>query len=213
MRDCNYQSHGARIRVRGLAVISTSSARERTAASSLLHLGTPVALSQLESLGRDDAPELVRQRQLDLQSPGQAAPGQSGLSPPPGNDAALSLPSLHTHNRGPADIGARHTQTQVEYALEAVKQGSACVGLRSKTHVILLGLKVRPATKPVLPPRRLTPDWPYSDQQESWRRTRRSSSGSTITSESASPASLQTHAFSRQSGLYFPTVPVLRRVS
>ncbi|GAA6063589.1 hypothetical protein JCM10212_000193 [Sporobolomyces blumeae] len=30
---------------------------------------------------------------------------------------------------------------QVEYALEAVKQGSACVGLRSNTHVILLGLK------------------------------------------------------------------------
>lgn len=32
---------------------------------------------------------------------------------------------------------------QVEYALEAVKQGSACVGLRSNTHVVLLGLKVR----------------------------------------------------------------------
>ncbi|BGP24678.1 20S proteasome subunit alpha 6 [Rhodotorula toruloides] len=30
---------------------------------------------------------------------------------------------------------------QVEYALEAVKQGSACVGLRSNTHVVLLGLK------------------------------------------------------------------------
>ncbi|GAA5925196.1 proteasome core particle subunit alpha 6 [Sporobolomyces koalae] len=30
---------------------------------------------------------------------------------------------------------------QVEYALEAVKQGSACVGLRSDTHAILLGLK------------------------------------------------------------------------
>ncbi|BGO99664.1 Proteasome subunit alpha type-6 [Rhodotorula toruloides] len=30
---------------------------------------------------------------------------------------------------------------QVEYALEAVKQGSACVGLRSDTHVVLLGLK------------------------------------------------------------------------
>ncbi|GAA6008751.1 proteasome core particle subunit alpha 6 [Rhodotorula paludigena] len=30
---------------------------------------------------------------------------------------------------------------QVEYALEAVKQGSACVGLRSNTHAILLGLK------------------------------------------------------------------------
>lgn len=28
MRDCNYQSHGARIPVRGLAVISTSSASE-----------------------------------------------------------------------------------------------------------------------------------------------------------------------------------------
>lgn len=31
---------------------------------------------------------------------------------------------------------------QVEYALEAVKQGSAVVGLRSKTHAILLALKV-----------------------------------------------------------------------
>lgn len=31
---------------------------------------------------------------------------------------------------------------QVEYALEAVKQGSAAIGLRSKTHAVLLTLKV-----------------------------------------------------------------------
>lgn len=31
---------------------------------------------------------------------------------------------------------------QVEYALEAVKQGSAAIGMRSKTHAILLTLKV-----------------------------------------------------------------------
>ena len=30
----------------------------------------------------------------------------------------------------------------MEYALEAVKQGSAAVGLRSKTHSVLLALKV-----------------------------------------------------------------------
>ncbi|KAI9010673.1 20S proteasome subunit [Hyaloraphidium curvatum] len=30
---------------------------------------------------------------------------------------------------------------QIEYAMEAVKQGSACVGLRSKTHAVLLAVK------------------------------------------------------------------------
>ncbi|KAG8714357.1 hypothetical protein FRC09_017712 [Ceratobasidium sp. 395] len=33
---------------------------------------------------------------------------------------------------------------QVEYALEAVKQGSAVVGLRSKTHAVFLALKRSP---------------------------------------------------------------------
>jgi len=31
---------------------------------------------------------------------------------------------------------------QIEYAMEAVKQGSACVGLRSDTHSVLVALKV-----------------------------------------------------------------------
>ena len=39
---------------------------------------------------------------------------------------------------------------QVEYALEAVKQGSAAIGLRSKTHCVLLALKVCPDLPPCL---------------------------------------------------------------
>lgn len=30
---------------------------------------------------------------------------------------------------------------QIEYAMEAVKQGSACVGLKSKTHAVIVALK------------------------------------------------------------------------
>ena len=33
---------------------------------------------------------------------------------------------------------------QIEYAMEAVKQGSATVGLKSKTHAVLVALKVWP---------------------------------------------------------------------
>ena len=33
---------------------------------------------------------------------------------------------------------------QVEYAMEVVTQGTACLGLRSKTHVVLAGLKRSP---------------------------------------------------------------------
>lgn len=32
---------------------------------------------------------------------------------------------------------------QIEYAMEAVKQGSATVGLKSKTHAVLVALKVK----------------------------------------------------------------------
>lgn len=34
---------------------------------------------------------------------------------------------------------------QVEYAMEAVKQGSICLGLRSKNHVVLCSLKKLPS--------------------------------------------------------------------
>lgn len=34
---------------------------------------------------------------------------------------------------------------QVDYAMEAVKQGSACVGLKSDTHVVLAALKRAPS--------------------------------------------------------------------
>lgn len=62
---------------------------------------------------------------------------------------------------------------QVEYALEAVKQGSAAIGLRSKTHAILLTLKVSSlalssggSTRAKL--------IPYRGQPASWRLTKRS---------------------------------------
>ncbi len=32
---------------------------------------------------------------------------------------------------------------QIEYAMEAVKQGSATVGLKSRTHAVLVALKVK----------------------------------------------------------------------
>lgn len=39
---------------------------------------------------------------------------------------------------------------QIEYAMEAVKQGSATVGLKSRTHAVLVALKVFPNNIPVL---------------------------------------------------------------
>lgn len=38
---------------------------------------------------------------------------------------------------------------QIEYAMEAVKQGSATVGLKSGTHAVLVALKVFPSNIPV----------------------------------------------------------------
>lgn len=45
---------------------------------------------------------------------------------------------------------------QVEYAQEAVKQGSVVVGIVSKTHAVLAAIKVRIRTLPIEPTHRLT---------------------------------------------------------
>ena len=39
---------------------------------------------------------------------------------------------------------------QVEYASEAVKQGSVVVGIASKTHTVLVALKVHPSSRAIL---------------------------------------------------------------
>ncbi|KAK4699767.1 20S proteasome subunit alpha 6, partial [Phenoliferia sp. Uapishka_3] len=53
------------------------------------------------------------------------------------------LPTMHrnSYDNDNTTISPQGRLHQVEYALEAVKQGSASVGLRSKTHVVLLALK------------------------------------------------------------------------
>lgn len=40
---------------------------------------------------------------------------------------------------------------QIEYAMEAVKQGSATVGIKSKTHAVLVALKVKMINQSIKP--------------------------------------------------------------
>ena len=60
---------------------------------------------------------------------------------------------------------------QVEYAQEAVKQGSVVVGLVSKTHAVLVALKVTRASIQRLHEKMLT--FLHSGMPKSYRRTRK----------------------------------------
>jgi hypothetical protein len=87
---------------------------------------------------------------------------------------------------------------QVEYASEAVKQGSVVVGIVSKTHAVLVALKVLlpPSTSQPLPTVAKMEFHFYSATQKSSPPTKRKSSPSTSTSVSRWQASPPTPASS-----------------
>lgn len=86
---------------------------------------------------------------------------------------------------------------QVEYASEAVKQGSVVVGIVSKTHAVLAAVKVRLAPRDPRSDMRshVDSDKHCSATQKSFRPTRRRSFQSTLTSVSPSPVLPPTPAF------------------
>lgn len=60
---------------------------------------------------------------------------------PPAGPAAPQCFSMLTQHSSP-----QGRIFQIEYAAEAVKQGSVVVGIASKTHAVLCAIKVRPLT-------------------------------------------------------------------
>jgi hypothetical protein len=66
-------------------------------------------------------------------------PSSPPPSPPPSSSFTIMFRQYDSDNTVWSPQGRLF---QIEYATEAVKRGSACVGLRSSTHAVLAGLKI-----------------------------------------------------------------------